>query len=49
MSAGNAVLDVMFKRFLNNVTKNGEYFIKKLNKVREKYPKIIKEVRGKDY
>ena len=48
MSAGNAVLDVMFKKgFLNNVTKNGEYFIKKLNKVREKYPKIIKEVRGK--
>ena len=48
MSAGNAVMDVMFKKgFLNNVKKNGEYFIKELNKIREKYPKIIKEVRGK--
>ena len=48
MSAGNAVMDVMFKkRFLSNVTKNGKYFLKELNKLREKYPKIIKEVRGK--
>ena len=48
MSAGNAVMDVMFKKgFLSNVKKNGEYFIKELNKIREKYPKIIKEVRGK--
>ena len=47
MSAGNAVMDVMFKkRFLSNVTKNGKYFLKELNKLREKYPKIIKEVRG---
>ena len=48
MSAGNAVMDVMFKKgFLSNVKKNGEYFINELNKIREKYPKIIKEVRGK--
>ena len=48
MSAGNAVMDVMFnKGFLSNVTKNGKYFLKELNKLREKYPKIIKEVRGK--
>ncbi len=48
MSAGNAVMDVMFKKgFLSNVTKNGKYFLKELNKLREKYPKIIKEVRGK--
>ena len=48
MSAGNAVMDVMFKKgFLSNVKKNGEYFIKELNKIREKYPNIIKEVRGK--
>ena len=48
MSAGNAVMDIMFKKgFLNNVTKNGKYFLKELNKIKEKYPKIIKEVRGK--
>ena len=47
MSAGIAVMDIMFKKgFLNNVKKSGEYFIKELNKIRDKYPKIIKEVRG---
>ena len=30
MSAGNAVMDVMFKKgFLSNVTKNGKYFLRK--------------------
>ena len=48
MSAGNAVMDVMFKKkFLSSVTKNGNYFLKELNKIKLKYPKIIKEVRGK--
>ena len=48
MSAGNAVMDVMFKKdFLGNVTKNGKYFFSELSKLKEKYPKIIKEVRGK--
>ncbi|MDB9744768.1 aspartate aminotransferase family protein [Pelagibacteraceae bacterium] len=48
MSAGNAVMDVMFKKgFLSNVTKNGKYFLSELNKLKKKYPKIIKEVRGK--
>ncbi len=48
MSAGNAVMDIMFKKgFLSNVTKIGKYFLKELNKLKEKYPKIIKEVRGK--
>ena len=48
MSAGNAVMDVMFKKgFLCNVTKNGNHFLKGLHELKEKYPKIIKEVRGK--
>ena len=48
MSAGNAVMDVMFKKnFLNNVSKNGNYFLKELNNLKEKHPKIIKEIRGK--
>ena len=48
MSAGNAIMDVMFKKgFLVNVAKNGKYFLSELNKIKNKYPKIIKEVRGK--
>ena len=48
MSSGNAIMDVMFKKgFLANVSKNGRYFLSELNKLKNKYPKIIKEVRGK--
>ncbi|MDC1092890.1 aspartate aminotransferase family protein [Pelagibacteraceae bacterium] len=48
MSAGNAVMDVMSKKnFLSNVTKKGKYFFNELNKLKDKHPKIIKEVRGK--
>ena len=48
MSVGNAIMDVIFKKgFLANVTKNGEYFLGGLNKLKIKYPNIIKEVRGK--
>jgi acetylornithine/N-succinyldiaminopimelate aminotransferase len=47
MAVGNAVLDVIFeKNFLKDVKKKGEYFDKKLNKIKEKYPKIIGEIRG---
>jgi len=38
----------MFKKgFLSNVSKNGKYFIQELRKIKNEYPKIIKEVRGK--
>ena len=48
MSAGNAIMDVMFKKgFFTNVAKNGKYFLSELIKLKNKYPKIIKEVRGK--
>jgi len=47
MSAGNAVMDVIFKKgFLKNVQKNGKYFFDSLVKLKNKYPKVIKEVRG---
>jgi len=47
MSVGNAVLDQIFKKgFLQNVKKNSEYFHFELNKLKDQYPKIIKEVRG---
>ncbi len=47
MAVGNAVLDVIFeKNFLKNVKKKGEYFHLNLHKIKEKYPKIIEEIRG---
>ena len=47
MAVGNAVLDVLFQKdFFNNVKNKGNYFHQGLNKVKEKYPKIIGEVRG---
>ena len=47
MSVGNAVLDIIFaKNFLENVKQKGKYFDQGLNKMKDKYPKIIEEVRG---
>ena len=47
MSVGNAVIDVLFRKgFLNNVKKNGKYFHGELNKIKNKYPIVIKELRG---
>ena len=47
MAVGNAVLDVIFaKGFLNTVKQKGKYFEKGLNKIKDKYPKIIEEIRG---
>ena len=48
MAVGNAVMDIVSsKKFLNNVKKSSKYFFSKLNKLKEKYPNIIKEVRGR--
>jgi acetylornithine/N-succinyldiaminopimelate aminotransferase len=47
MSVGNAVLDQIFKKgFLNNVKRLSKYFHFELNKLKKKFPKVIKEVRG---
>jgi len=47
MSVGNAVLDQIFKKgFLQNVQKISKYFHFELNKIKNEYPKLIKEVRG---
>ena len=47
MTVGNAVLDVIFKKgFLDNVKEKGKYFDQGLNKIKNKYPKIIGEIRG---
>ena len=48
MSVGNTVMEIISKKkFLNNVKKNSNYFFSKLNKIKETYPSIIKEIRGK--
>ena len=46
MAVGNAVLDQINKNLLMNVNKMSKYFINELNKIKIKYPKVIKEVRG---
>ena len=48
MAVGNSVIDIISqKTFLNNVKKNSKYFHQKLNQLKEMFPKIIKEIRGR--
>ena len=48
MSVGNKVMDIVSsKKFLDNVKKLSKYFISNLNYLKNKYPKVIKEVRGR--
>jgi len=47
MAAGNAVLDIIFEKdFFKKVKQKGEHFNQGLNKIKNKYPKIIEEIRG---
>ena len=47
MAIGNAVLDIILEKdFLKKVKEKGTYFDESLNKLKNKYPKIIGEVRG---
>jgi len=48
MAAGNAVLDILFEKdFFKKVKQKGEYFDEGLNKIKNKYPNLIKEIRGR--
>ena len=50
MKIGTTVLDIVSKKtFLNNVKKNSKYFNLKLENLKEKYPKIIKDIRGRGF
>ncbi len=50
MSVGNKVMDVISnKKFLNNIKKQSKYFLSNLNKIKEKYPNIIKQIRGRGF
>ncbi len=48
MSVGNKVMDIVSsKKFLDNVKKLSKYFISNLNNLKNKYPNVIKEIRGR--
>ena len=48
MAVGNTVMEIVSKKsFLNNVKITSKYFLKNLKKIKDKYPNIIKEIRGK--
>ena len=48
MACGNTVMDIVTsKKFLKNVNNLSKYFLSNLNQLKEKYPKIIKEIRGR--
>ncbi|WP_440928209.1 aspartate aminotransferase family protein [Candidatus Pelagibacter sp.] len=50
MAVGNKVMDIISnKKFLNNIKSLSKYFLFKLNKVQEKYPNIIKQIRGRGF
>ena len=50
MKIGTTVLDIISKKiFLNKVKKNSKYFYLKLENLKEKYPQIIKDIRGRGF
>jgi len=50
MAVGNTVVDIVSnKKFLNNIKKLSKYFFSNLILLKEKYPSIIKEIRGRGF
>tara|TARA_B100001741_G_scaffold148423_1_gene122510 strand:+ start:132 stop:1307 length:1176 start_codon:yes stop_codon:yes gene_type:complete len=48
MKIGSTVIDIILNQsFLRNVKKNSSYFHNELNKIKSKFPKIIRTVRGR--
>ena len=48
MAVGNSVMDIISnKKFLDNIKSLSKYFLLKLNKIKDDYPTVIKEIRGK--
>jgi len=48
MAVGNTVMDIVStNKFLNNVKRSSSYFFLNLNQIKDKYPKIIKSIRGR--
>ena len=47
MAVGNTVLEIIFEKdFLSNVKQKSEYFDQDLNKIKNKYPNVVAEIRG---
>ena len=50
MKIGSKVMDIIAKKkFLKNVKKNSEYFHKQLDKLKQNFPNVIKEIRGRGF
>ena len=50
MAVGNTVLDIVSsKKFLKNIENLSKYFLFKLRNIKEAYPHIIKNIRGKGF
>ena len=50
MAVGNKVMDIVSnKKFLSNVKNLSEYFFLKLDKLKTKYPRVIREIRGRGF
>ena len=50
MQIANKVFDIISKKsFLNNVKKNSKYFLNELNEIKNEYPNVVKEVRGRGF
>ena len=48
MAVGCTVMDIISnQKFLNNVKKLSKYFLSNLNLLKEKYPTVIREIRGR--
>ena len=48
MAVGNTVMDIVSsKKFLKNVKSVSKYILLNLNKIKDEYPNIIKEIRGR--
>ena len=50
MKIGNEVMDIVSnKNFLNDIKQNSKFFLKELNNLKKKFPKIIKNIRGRGF
>ncbi len=50
MAVGISVMDIISnKKFLQNVKIISKYFLSNLNKIKDEYPEVIKEIRGRGF
>ena len=50
MAVGNTVMDIVTnKKFLNNINDLSKYFFTELINIKDKYPELIKDIRGRGF